>query len=97
MKIGSERMYQLESFFKTVKENKAHKFTIQKTKEIEWIKIFEYSEEKLIFGISQNGEWVFKLEDKFYILNTTTILFTTPVLVLSYDYIKKDIEKNIMK
>ena len=26
-------------------------------------------------------------------MNTTTILFTTPVLVLSYDYIKKDIEK----
>lgn len=82
---------ELKYFFKLAVR---YNIKVQNTNDLKWIILFEETGKKEKLGISQEGQWIFSDEEKFYELKEKKMfLYCVKLLEISYLDIKASVEK----
>jgi len=91
MEHGNDTPYKLETFFEIAV---SYNERVQQTNDIQWIIIFDETRKKEILGISKAGKWVFKDEERFFVLkDKKNFLYCVKLLEIPYIEIKANVEE----
>lgn len=91
MEHGNDTSYKLETFFEIAV---SYNERVQQTNDIQWIIIFDETRKKEVLGISKAGKWVFKDEERFFVLkDKKNFLCCVKLLEIPYIEIKANVEE----